>query len=54
MAVLCLQAFEATTILVSDPSQGRRDLAKQLGADRVFDPTQEDIQVLSNQLLCEG
>jgi threonine dehydrogenase-like Zn-dependent dehydrogenase len=53
MTVLCLQAFGATTILVSDPSQGRRELAERLGANRVLDPTKEDIQVISKEM-CDG
>lgn len=53
MTILCLQAFGASKILVSDPSEGRLQLARQLGADHVFDPTTEDVQTSSKEL-CNG
>lgn len=53
MTVLCLQAFGAGKILVSDPSEGRLELARLLGADYVFDPRKEDV-VSSSKKLCEG
>jgi len=53
MTVLCLQAFGASKIMVSDPSEGRLQLARQLGADHVFDPSKDNVQT-SSQQLCEG
>ena len=52
MNVLCLQAFGAGKIIVSDPSAGRRELARQLGA-QVLDPTKQDVQAESTQI-CDG
>lgn len=53
MNLLCLQAFGAGKIIVSDPSAGRLELARQLGADIVLDPRKQDVQAESAHA-CEG
>ncbi|KAK3698912.1 hypothetical protein LTR37_016699, partial [Vermiconidia calcicola] len=52
MTILCLQAFGAGKIIVSDPSPGRLELARQLGAD-ILDPTIQDVQA-KTILACDG
>lgn len=52
MTVLCLQAFGAGKIIVSDPSPGRLELARQLGAD-ILDPTKQDVQAETARA-CDG
>lgn len=37
------RVFGATNIIVSEPNPYRRDIAKEMGADIVFDPTSEDL-----------
>jgi threonine 3-dehydrogenase len=44
------RASGAQTTLVSEPSAYRRDLAARLGADRVLDPTQEDLVAVVHAL----
>ncbi|CDR42081.1 CYFA0S08e03378g1_1 [Cyberlindnera fabianii] len=44
-AILCLQGFKASNIVVSEPSKVRRDNAEKLGA-KVFDPSAVDGDVL--------
>ncbi|EXJ84798.1 hypothetical protein A1O3_05470 [Capronia epimyces CBS 606.96] len=53
MTILCLQAFGATNILVSDPSEGRLELARKLGAHHVFDPRKDDVERGCKDL-CDG
>jgi threonine dehydrogenase-like Zn-dependent dehydrogenase len=53
MTILCLHAFGASKILVSDPSEGRLELAGQLGAHHVFDPRKDDVDSSSKDL-CDG
>ena len=53
MTILCLQAFGASRILVSDPSEGRLELARKLGAHRVFDPRKDDVEGES-RAICDG
>ncbi len=44
------QKAGAAKILVSEPVESRRELAKQLGATVVVDPISEDLQEVTNQL----
>ncbi|OAG35453.1 hypothetical protein AYO21_10334 [Fonsecaea monophora] len=53
MTILCLQAFGAGKILVSDPAKGRLELAQSLGAEHVFDPTRDDVGLISKGI-CDG
>ncbi|KAI1620440.1 chaperonin 10-like protein [Exophiala viscosa] len=53
MTILCLQAFGASKIIVSDPAEGRLELARKLGAHHVFDPKKDDVESSSKDL-CDG
>jgi (R,R)-butanediol dehydrogenase / meso-butanediol dehydrogenase / diacetyl reductase len=51
--LLCLKAFGAKIICVSEIAAIRKAQAESFGADAVFDPTQDDI-VAKVRGLCEG
>lgn len=53
MTILCLQAFGASKIIVSDPAEGRLELARKLGAHHVLDPRKDDVESSSKDL-CDG
>ena len=47
IGLLCLQVAKAAgagTVVVSEPSPARAEVARKLGADEVIDPTQEDVE----------
>jgi threonine dehydrogenase-like Zn-dependent dehydrogenase len=41
--LLCLKARGQKTIIISEPSAGRRKLAEEMGASHVLDPITEDV-----------
>jgi len=43
ISIAVARVFGATNIMVSEPNKYRRDLALKIGADHVFDPTNEDL-----------
>jgi L-iditol 2-dehydrogenase len=43
------RARGAGRLIVSEPAQGRREQARQMGADRVVDPAVEDLQAILEQ-----
>ncbi len=47
--LLVMRHYGASTIIVSDPVQMRRDIAKKMGADIVVDPLKEDLQTVVRQ-----
>lgn len=53
MTILCLQAFGASKVIVSDPADGRLELARRLGAHHVLDPKKDDVKSASREL-CDG
>jgi (R,R)-butanediol dehydrogenase / meso-butanediol dehydrogenase / diacetyl reductase len=48
--LLCLQAFGAKTILVSELASMRKQQAEKFGADAVLDPTEVDVVQKSKDL----
>ena len=51
--LLCLKAFGAKTILISEIAAMRKEQAEKFGVDAVLDPTQVDV-VKKSQELCDG
>jgi (R,R)-butanediol dehydrogenase/meso-butanediol dehydrogenase/diacetyl reductase len=51
--LLCLKAFGAKTILVSEIAKLRKVQAEKFGVDAVLDPTQVDV-VKKARELCDG
>jgi (R,R)-butanediol dehydrogenase / meso-butanediol dehydrogenase / diacetyl reductase len=51
--LLCLKAFGAKTILISEISKFRKEQAKKFGVDAVLDPTQVDVEEKAKEL-CDG
>ncbi len=43
--IIAAKVFGASKVIVSEPVAERRELAKKLGADEVFDPSSSDIRV---------
>src|ERR1700693_6373601 len=51
--LLCLKAFGAKTILISEIATLRKSQAEKFGVDAVLDPTKVDV-VKKSQELCDG
>jgi 2-desacetyl-2-hydroxyethyl bacteriochlorophyllide A dehydrogenase len=50
MVLIVSKLGGATTVIVSDPEPGRRELAQKFGASRVVDPFQEDLVAVVREL----
>ncbi|MGW5117812.1 alcohol dehydrogenase catalytic domain-containing protein [Streptomyces noursei] len=53
-AIVAAKARGARTVIASEPSPKRRELAAALGADHVVDPTERDPVALWNTLVADG
>lgn len=51
--LLCLQAFGAKTVVVSEIAEIRKAQAEKFGADAVLDPTEGDVVEKAREL-CDG
>jgi (R,R)-butanediol dehydrogenase / meso-butanediol dehydrogenase / diacetyl reductase len=51
--LLCLQAFGAKTVIVSEIADIRKAQAERFGADAVLDPTQGDVIEKAREV-CNG
>jgi (R,R)-butanediol dehydrogenase / meso-butanediol dehydrogenase / diacetyl reductase len=49
--LLCLKAFGAKTILISEIATLRKEQAEKFGADAVLDPTQVDVVKKAQELI---
>ena len=49
--LLCLKAFGAKTILISEIAALRKDQAERFGVDAVLDPTKVDVVKKSQELI---
>ncbi|GAA2686185.1 alcohol dehydrogenase catalytic domain-containing protein [Streptomyces lunalinharesii] len=53
-AIIAAKARGARTVIASEPSPKRRELAAEMGADHVVDPTRQDPVALWNALVADG